>query len=92
MNLAERAGRSLEPSVPRVTLYTRAGCYLCSDAQELVAKVCKELDQDFDVIDVDQDPALVAQFSDYVPVVAVDGVQQGFWRIDEDRLRRALSS
>ena len=91
MNPAERSGRSLELGVPRVILYTRVGCYLCGDAQELVTRVCKELNQDFDLIDVDQDPALVAQFSDYVPVVEVDGVQQGFWRIDEDRLRRALT-
>lgn len=92
MNSAEQAHRSLKTGVARVIVYTRVGCYLCGDAEELVARVCKELDQTFDLIDVDQDPALVAQFSDYVPVVEVDGVQQGFWRIDEDRLRAALTT
>lgn len=91
MNSAERAPQSLEPSVARVILYTRVGCYLCGDAEELVTRVCQELGKEFAFIDVDQDPTLVAQFSDYVPVVEVDGVQQGFWRIDEDRLRSALT-
>ena len=91
MNSAERAHRPLESAPVRVTLYTREGCYLCGDAQELVARVCAELGQDYKLVDVDQDPALVAQSSDYVPVVEVDGVQQGFWRIDEDRLRRVLT-
>ena len=44
-------------------------------------------------IDVDLDPsgALAAQYGDYVPVVTVDGVQQGFWQVDRARLAKALS-
>ena len=42
-------------------------------------------------VDVDGDAELVARFSDYVPVVLVDGVQQAFWRVDERRLRAALA-
>jgi hypothetical protein len=34
---------------------------------------------------------LVAKFGDYVPVVEVDGVQQGFWHIDAARLARRLA-
>ncbi|GAA1716430.1 hypothetical protein GCM10009809_10660 [Isoptericola hypogeus] len=35
---------------------------------------------------------LVAKYGDYVPVVEVDGVQQGFWRVDGARLARRLAA
>ena len=41
--------------------------------------------------DVDEDPELLAAYSDQVPVVLVDGEQHDFWRVDEHRLRAALS-
>lgn len=75
----------------RVTVYSREGCHLCADALDIVARVCLDSSVAFEVVDIDQDPLLVEKFSDYVPVVEVDGVQQGFWRIDEARLRRALA-
>ncbi|PFG36514.1 glutaredoxin-like protein DUF836 [Flavimobilis soli] len=77
-------------AAPRVELLVRASCHLCEDAREVVAAVCAELGERWVEQDVDADPALVATYSDYVPVVLVDGVQQAFWRVDERRLRRAL--
>ena len=52
--------------------------------------MCAETGERWVEVDVDGHAALVAKFSDYVPVVLVDGVQQAFWRVDERRLRRAL--
>lgn len=86
-----QTNETFDESHVRVTVYSREGCHLCGDALELVARVCAEMGEQFEVLDVDSDPRLVAQFSDYVPVVEVDGVQQGFWRIDEFRVRNALS-
>ena len=37
------------------------------------------------------DPALAERYSEQIPVVLVDGVQHDFWRVDEHRLREALS-
>lgn len=76
----------------RITVYTRVGCHLCTDAIEVVQRVAGELGVNYSEVDIDSEPGLVAQFSEYVPVVEVDGVQQGFWRIDETRLRRALAA
>ena len=74
----------------RVQLLVRASCHLCDDAREVVSAVCAEAGERWVEVDVDGDAGLVARFSDYVPVVLVDGVQQAFWRVDERRLRRAL--
>jgi glutaredoxin len=76
----------------RVTLYTREGCHLCQEARETVRRVCGELGEEFEEVDVDTDPALRERFTDEVPVTFVDGRQHDFWRVDEDRLRRALGA
>lgn len=80
------------PSGPRVVLYSREGCHLCDDARAVVGTVCAQAGAEWVEIDVDADPAagLVDRYGEYVPVVTVDGVQQGFWRVDGGRLARAL--
>jgi glutaredoxin len=79
-------------STPRVTLYSRQGCHLCDDARQVVARVCADLGESFDEVDVDTDADLVDRFGDEVPVTFVDGRQHDFWRVDEARLRAALTT
>jgi len=54
-----------------VTLYTRQGCTLCEAARAFL--VGKKTEYDFDVweIDVDQDAAANARYSDWVPVATI---------------------
>ncbi|WP_028050171.1 glutaredoxin family protein [Cellulomonas sp. URHD0024] len=79
----------------RVLLYGRAGCHLCDDAREVVRAVCDETGVDWAEVDIDAGPYdgrdLADELGELVPVVEVDGVQQGYWRIDPARLRRALT-
>jgi hypothetical protein len=41
--------------------------------------------------DVDSDPEWRAEYGDRVPVILIDGDEHGYWTVDEDRLRQALS-
>jgi hypothetical protein len=79
---------------PRVVLIGRAGCHLCDDARVVVEQVCAQVGERWTELDVDQldDTDLRDELSELVPVLEVDGVRQGFWRIDETRLRRALAA
>ena len=52
----------------KATLYTRKGCHLCDDALETL----ETYGFDVTLIDIDQDPQLVEQFCDCVPVVEID--------------------
>ena len=74
----------------RVTVYSREGCHLCEVAESTVAEVCAALGEQWERIDIDADPQLRDRFTDQVPVTFVDGAQHDFWRVDPDRLRRAL--
>ena len=75
----------------RVTLYTRVGCHLCADARETVRSTCAALGQEWTETDIDLDPTLKDRYGDEVPVATVDGETVGFWRIDPERLRAALT-
>lgn len=81
----------VRPGEPRVLLIGRRGCHLCDEARDVVRRVTAELGTSFTEVDVDTDDELRAAYSDQVPVVLVDGRQHDFWRVDERRLRAALS-
>jgi hypothetical protein len=76
----------------RVTLIGRAGCHLCDTARETVARVTADLGVGWEEVSVDGDPELLERWSEQVPVTLVDGRQHDYWRVDEARLRAALSS
>jgi hypothetical protein len=76
---------------PRVVLVGRQGCHLCDEARLVVRRVTAETGTAWTEVDVDADPELLRQYSDQVPVVLVDGRQHDFWRVDEVRLRAALT-
>jgi glutaredoxin len=75
----------------QVTLYTRAGCHLCDVARDAVVPVCTQNGARYREVDVDADPEDRAEYGDRVPVVVVDGVEHGYFEVDADRLRRALT-
>lgn len=89
-------GAVSDATTARVVLYGRAGCHLCDEARALVARVCAELGATWAEVDVDvpdPDGRLPAdELGELVPVVDVDGVRRGYWRIDEARLRRAVAT
>ncbi|MCA1655968.1 MAG: glutaredoxin family protein [Pseudonocardiaceae bacterium] len=74
-----------------VTVLSRQGCPACAVAEADVARICGELGVDWTVADVDTDPELRAEYGDRVPVILVDGEEHGYWQVEKDRLRRALS-
>ena len=72
-----------------VVFVTRVGCSLCAEAQPVVERLTREADVPLRVADVDADPGL-AEWSDHVPVVLLDGAVHSRWWVDEKVLRAAL--
>ncbi|GAA2005504.1 glutaredoxin family protein [Nakamurella flavida] len=75
----------------QVILYTRVGCHLCDVAKDVAVPVCADTGAEFREVDVDADPEDRAEYGDRVPVVVIDGVEHGYFEVDADRLRRALT-
>ncbi|HVM15048.1 MAG TPA: glutaredoxin family protein [Egibacteraceae bacterium] len=74
---------------PRVTVYTRAGCGLCREAEAVVADVAAA-DADVEHIDIDADPALTDRYTVRVPVIAVDGEELFEYVVDPAGLLAAV--
>ncbi|HKS48369.1 MAG TPA: glutaredoxin family protein [Amycolatopsis sp.] len=74
-----------------VLVMTRQGCSLCVKAEEEVERICGELGVPWSTADVDTNPEWLAEYGDYVPVILIDGAEHGYWRVEEDRFRKALS-
>ncbi|MDQ3988912.1 MAG: glutaredoxin family protein [Actinomycetota bacterium] len=77
---------------PEVTLLTRTDCPACAAAEADVRRICGELGVAWTTSDVDTDRELRAQYGDRVPVILIDGREHGFWKVEEERFRRALLS
>ncbi len=74
-----------------VTLLVRAQCPACATAREDISRICAEMEVPWHTTDVDNDPQLRAEYGDRVPVILIDGVEHGYWRVEEDRFRAALA-
>ena len=74
-----------------MVLYSRPGCHLCDDARVVVQRVCDDLGEEFEEVDIDTDDDLLRRFQVEIPVTFVDGVQHDVHFVSEERLRRALA-
>jgi len=74
----------------RVVLLGKPGCHLCDDARAVVERVTGELGERYVEHDITRDPALMKEHGESIPVLIVDNVIVGFWRVSEQRLRAAL--
>ncbi len=70
-----------------VILYTRQGCQLCAEADELLRGYGLAPQQ----VDVDSDPQLAAKFTECVPVVVINGRLRFRGRVNEVLLQRQLA-
>ena len=78
--------------MPRVTLYTRAGCCLCDDAKRVLADARRRAPFEYEEIDIDRDQALIRLYNDEVPVVAINGVKAFKYRIDMQEFLKKLAA
>jgi len=73
-----------------ITIYSRQGCHLCDDAENVLESLREELDFKIKIIDIDKDADLVKLYSDQVPVIHIDGIHHDFYKVDPLRFRSSL--
>ena len=74
-----------------MTLIGKPGCHLCDDARSVVERVANDTGTGWNELSILDDAALAQQYGEQIPVLLVDGQQHTFWKVDEQRLRSALS-
>jgi len=75
-----------------VTLYTKADCHLCEEAEEALRRLRKFIQFELNLVYIEYEAALLERFGDRVPVVYVDGREVASTPIDEAALRAAISA
>jgi glutaredoxin len=75
-----------------VTLLGKPGCHLCDEARAVLQGVLADHPEvAFEEKSILDDPALLDAYAEEIPVVLIDGRVHTIWRVDENRLRAALT-
>jgi len=75
----------------RVTVIGREACHLCDDATDLIESIL----HDFQNVTlekrlVEESPEWLEFYTDKVPVIVIEGVEHGYWRVNEEIFRGSL--
>ena len=80
-----------------MTLIGKPGCHLCDEARDAIDGVLLEFrkanpntDVAVEELNILEDEALRLKYAEEIPVLLIDGKMHNYWRIDDERLMRAL--
>ena len=81
----------------QLTLIGNPGCHLCDEARDAIDGVLLEFrkanpntDVTLEELSILEDEALRLKYAEEIPVLLIDGKMHNYWRIDDERLMRAL--
>nr|WP_120490953.1 glutaredoxin family protein [Corynebacterium lactis] len=80
----------LASELVRVTLMTRSTCGSCARVAAQIEPVVRDHGGALEIVDVDAEPDVAAEFGDRVPVVLVDDEEIACWEVDNDELIEAM--
>lgn len=73
-----------------VTLYSKPSCSLCDDARDALLRMQKVQPFELEVVNIEDDPALFAEYGEQIPVVLLNGTFLFEYEVDDVRLRQLL--
>jgi glutaredoxin len=76
----------------KISLIGRPGCHLCERAHAVIDQVIAGQDVELEELSLLDDPELMAQYSEEIPVILINGEVHDFLRVDPERLRAAIAS
>ncbi|MBX3616055.1 glutaredoxin family protein [Nitrosomonas sp.] len=69
MTTSNEQGLNVSRSANMLILYGREECHLCQDMILALRKLQEQVSFNFQVIDIDSDPALIALYGEKIPVL-----------------------
>ncbi|MEY4039289.1 MAG: hypothetical protein RLZZ52_157 [Actinomycetota bacterium] len=76
-----------------ITLIGKPACHLCEDAEQVVSDVLAQLEMPsvrVESLSIEDDEDLHDEYWEQIPVLLINGKVHNYWRIDADRLTKAL--
>jgi len=77
---------------PRLTVFVRRGCHLCTDMTQALERLRPELGFEFTQVDIDSDPGLLRQYDTRVPVLVAGDAEICYYFLEEQQLRAYIQS
>ena len=74
----------------KVVIYSRVNCHLCEEVEKSVREVLTEIPFELEVIDINGDQELEKLYSEEVPVITINGDVHDYYKVDKQRLLKAL--
>jgi len=74
----------------KVVIYSRVNCHLCEEAEKSVREVLTEIPFELEVIDINGDQELERLYGEEVPVITINGDVHDYYKVDKQRLLKAL--
>ena len=73
--------------MPRLTVFVRRGCHLCTDMVQALERLRPELGFEYSQVDIDRNPDLRRQYDTRVPVLVAGDTEICYYFLEEQRLR-----
>ena len=77
---------------PRLTVFVRRGCHLCTDMVQALERLRPELGFEYSQVDIDRNPDLRRQYDTRVPVLAAGDTEICYYFLEEQQLRAYIES
>jgi glutaredoxin len=77
--------------LPQVVVYHAQGCHLCERALTQLRHLHAELSFDLQEVDIGGDPALEAEYREWLPVVEIDGRRRFTYHLQVEIFRAAVA-
>ena len=77
---------------PRLTVFVRRGCHLCTDMVQALERLRPELGFEYSQVDIDRDPDLLRRYDTRVPVLAAVDAEICYYFLEEQQLRAYIES
>jgi glutaredoxin len=75
---------------PIVRIYSRTGCHLCENAENLLVPLSKSLDFAIEIKLIDGDKELEDLYGQLIPVVKINGEYFTHFRVDVEEFKSFL--
>ena len=76
--------------LPKVILYSKAGCHLCDEARDMLDEIATQVPYDLTEIDIRKDPQLFELYRYRIPVILLNETVIAEGRIDYNNLANAF--
>jgi glutaredoxin len=76
----------------RFKILSKPGCHLCDEAKEIVFLSVNHLAAEIEMVNIEEDPALFAEYSNDIPVIFLNERKIFKHRVDPEKLKKIIAA